>query len=83
MEGHYQPIPVEALADGRVRGYSRVLDLYLSWEQGSLEFYDPRTGASIASMDSLKEDLRQAEEEIQRAQARIRELEEQLGQSSP
>ena len=87
VDGAYQPIPVEALAEGSIRGYSRVLDLYLSWEQGSLEFYDPKTGASIASMDSLGEELRQANEEIRQAneeirqaQARIRELEEQLRQ---
>ena len=83
VDGAYQPIPLEILPDGRVRGYSRVLDLYLTWEQGGLEFYDPKTGASIASMDSLRGDLRQANEEIQQAQARIRELEEQLRQSGP
>ena len=83
VDGAYQPIPVEPQAEGSVRGYSRVLDLYLSWEQGSLEFYDPKTGARIASMDSLRDDLRQANEEIRRAQSRIRELEEQLEESSP
>lgn len=83
VDAAYQPIPVETLADGSLRGYSHVLDLYLSWEQGSLEFYDPKTGARIASMDSLREDLQQANEEIGRSQARIRELEEQLGQSNP
>ena len=98
VDGTYQPIPVETLADGSIRAYSRVLNLYLCWEQGSLDFLDPATEAHIVSLDSLREELReveaQAQEEIRRAQAqaqeerrqreiaeaRVRELEEQLRQ---
>ena len=70
----YQPIPIEILADGSLRGYSRVLDLFICWEQGTLEFYDPKTDAPIAGMDSLGQ-------ELEETQARIRELEEQLRQN--
>ena len=75
--GAYEPLDLETLSDGSVRGYSRVLDLYICWEQGSLVFYDPKTEAHIASLDSLRDEIRQAEArargEIRQAEARAQE----------
>ena len=76
VESVYQPIEVDTLADGRVRGFSPLLGLYICWEQGNLEFYDPETDAPLPSLDSLGRELEQT-------QARIRELEEQIRQSRP
>ena len=76
VDGAYQPISLETLPDDSIRGYSRVLDLYICWEQGRLEFFDPKSSAHIVSIDSLEGDLREAE-------ARIRDLEEQLRQGQP
>ncbi len=74
VDAAYQPIPVETLADGSIRGYSRVLGLYMCWDQGKLDLRDPSTAAPIASMDSLMEEIRQlqrwAAEEIRQAAAR-------------
>lgn len=88
VEGGYQPIPLEILSDGSLRGYSPVLELYVSWEQGALEFYDPRTDAALPSLDSLLQEVQQlgerAEEERRQreiAEARLRELEDQLRQN--
>ena len=81
QEGAYRPIPLETLEDGSIRGYSRVLDLYLCWEQGSLEFYDPITNTPLPGLESLREDLRAEQRQREIAEARIRELEEQLRQS--
>ncbi len=86
--GVYQAIPLDTLPDGSIRGYSRVLDLYICWEQGDLEFVDPKTDAPIDSMASLREEIRQVgeradEERRQReiAEQRIRDLEDRLRQN--
>ena len=34
----------------RLAGYSPALNLYLRWERGELEFYDPATGRPIATL---------------------------------
>ena len=41
MDGVYEPIAIEDLGDGRLRGYSDVLGLYVCWEDGRLRFFDP------------------------------------------
>ncbi|MYC29828.1 MAG: hypothetical protein F4X65_07040 [Chloroflexi bacterium] len=80
VDGAYQPIPLQTLADGSLRGFSQVLGLYMRWYRGKLDLIDPDTVRPIASLDSLKEELRQivalAEEERQlreSAEARARE----------
>ena len=47
VEGRYEPVEIEWLDDGRGRGYSEVLELYLYWDDGMLWFYDPETQAYI------------------------------------
>ena len=88
VDGEYQPIPIETRGDGGLRGYSRVLDLYFCWDNGLLELRDPKTASPIASMDSLREEIREltATAELERqlresAQARA-ELERQIGESA-
>ena len=83
VDAGYQPIEVETLADGRVRGYSSLLGLYLCWEQGNLKLYDPETDAPLPSLDSLREDLWAEQRQREIAEERIRELEEQLRQIGP
>ena len=80
VDGEYQPIPIETLADGALQGYSPVLNLHLRWEQGQLSWYDPATGLPIDTFESERQARLQAEQEHQAAQSRIRELEEQLRQ---
>ena len=41
VDGRYEPIVIETLGDGRLRGYSEALVLYVCWEDGELRFYDP------------------------------------------
>lgn len=69
-DGVYVPLPIEELPDGGLQGYSAVLGLNLRWENGGLVFYDPATGRPIATFDSEREARI-------RAEARVRELEEQ------
>ena len=69
--GSYEPIDIRILPDGRHHGYSTVLDLILEWHAGNLNWIHPATGEYIATM-------RQEREGRLRAEARARELEEEL-----
>ena len=71
VDGEYVPREIEELTDGGLQGYSPVLDLNLRWEDGTLRFYDPATGRPIATL--LDERAR-----AERAEARVRELEDLL-----
>ena len=71
VEGRYEPIAVEMLEDGHLRGYSEALRLYVCWEEGMLRFFDPQTESY----------LRSHEEDVGRAttaEARVAELEAEL-----
>ena len=71
VEGEYTAIAIEELPDGSLQGYSAALGLNIRWEQGELVFYDPATGRPIATLADEREARAAAE-------ARVRELEEQL-----
>ena len=79
-EGRFCPAVIEALAGdesmgGALRGYSAILGLYLHWEAGQLAFYDPATGAPIASLETERERADQERVRADRAEARIHRLE--------
>ena len=92
VNGDYQRIEVTPDADGVLRGYSDVLELYLCWDRGRLRFYDPKTRAFLQDPTELEEERdaeraarRTAETELDRerterlaAEARVRELEARL-----
>ena len=64
VDGKYEPIAIEILDDGRLRGYSDVLALYVCWEDGRLRFFDPKAESYLRTH---KEDA-----------ARVAELEAEL-----
>ena len=71
----YEPIEITELPDGSLEGYSEVLDLYLRWEDGWLQWHDPETGRAIMNLAEMQ---RIAEEERQgRLEERQARLEEQ------
>ena len=92
VDGVYQPIAIEELAEDILQGHSRVLNLDLCWEQGQLKWYDPETGRHIATYDEqvaradraeVRADEAEAELRTEREartalEARVRELEAQL-----
>ena len=85
VEGQYQPIPIETLAEDILQGYSPALNLYIRWERGELRWHDPATGQHIATFEQEREDRQQAEQgRLQErearlaAEARVRELEAEL-----
>ena len=92
VDGEYVAIEIEELADGSLQGYSGALDLNIRWEDGELVFYDPATGRPIATLEDeraradtaeARAQAEQARADAERearvaAEARVRELEEQL-----
>ena len=88
VDGKYEPIEIERLSDGSLRGYSEALGLYLCWEEGMLRFYDPVAGRYLrthaeeaaradeeaARADEEAEARRRAEDEVRRLRERLAEL---------
>ena len=70
-EGAYGPIPIEEIAPGVLLGYSPALNLNIRWDHGQLVWWDPATEAPILTYEDQQ---RRADE----AEARVRELEEQV-----
>ena len=60
VDGVYEPIVIDSMSEGRLRGYSDALGLYVCWEDGRLRFFDPRTESYLRTHD---EDVTRAEEE--------------------
>ena len=85
VDGGYQPIPIDTLPDGRLRGYSTVLNLTLEWHDGQLNWIDPATEEHIPTFQREREARLQAEarehqehEARLHAEAQSRELEAEL-----
>ena len=74
--GQYVAIDLEEPAENVLQGYSAVLNLYLRWDNGALGWYDPATGQHIATFHTEREGRLQAE-------ARVRELEEEIRRLRP
>ncbi|MCY4416432.1 MAG: Uma2 family endonuclease [Chloroflexi bacterium] len=70
-DGQYEPIQIDELPDGSLQGHSDILNLDLRWTDGQLVWYDPATSEPIVSLESEREARVQAE-------ARVRELEEEI-----
>ena len=51
VEGQYEPVPIEATEEGVLKGYSRLLDLFIQWENGELRWHDPKTGREIPTFE--------------------------------
>ena len=71
VEDCYEPVPIEALEEGILQGYSAVQDLFIRWEHGELRWHDPATGQHIVTFEDQRN-------RADAADAGIRELEEEL-----
>ena len=76
VDGEYAALDIEELPGGSLQGYSAALNLNILWERGELVFYDPATGRPIVTLEDEREARLAAE-------ARVRELEEQLRRQNP
>ena len=77
VEGKYEPIAIETLQEGMLRGYSDALGLYVCWEDGRLRFFDPGTESYLRSHDeeraeSMATQARAEEERTGRLAAQAR-----------
>ena len=66
MNGEYESIQIEELGEGRLRGYSEVLGLYVCWEDGMLRFFDPVTESYLRTHDEAEVRVAELEEELRR-----------------
>ncbi len=78
VEGRYEPMVIEELAEGALQGYIEVLNLIIRWEHGYLGWYDPATGLHIPTFDSERERADNAEALAEYERARVRELEAEI-----
>ena len=76
--GAYQPMAIIEVEPGHLHGHSDVLNLTLCWDHGNLRWFDPAAGQHLLTFAEERQ-VRIAEQEARaRAEARIRELEEEL-----
>ena len=80
--GEYQPINIIRLEEGVYRGRSVVLNLDLCWEHGQLRWYDPVSRSYILTHSDEREGRIAAEAQCDAAEARVRQLEEELRRRS-
>ena len=77
--GTYAPIEIAVLPDGSLEGYSEVLELYLRWEEGRLQWHDPETGAAIMTLAEMEKIAAAAQHQAEaERQARLEEHQTRL-----
>ncbi len=69
VDGRYEPILIERMDGGGVRGYSEVLGLYVCWLDGDLLWYDPWTDSYLLTFDEEADRADRAEERAAREAA--------------
>ena len=78
VDGVYEAIEIEELDEGRFRGYSEALGLYVCWEDGMLRFFDPVAKSYLRSHEEDVSRAGAAEDRAGAAEARVAELEAEL-----
>ena len=81
VDGTYEPIAIDVLDEGRLRGYSEVLGLYVCWEEGMLRFFDPMTESYLRSHEEDSGRAEIAETRVGAAEARAQEEAEARGRA--
>ncbi len=76
--GEYQAIPVYGTKEVGYWGHSDALNLDLCWEHGQLRWYDPVAQRYLRTYEEEAEGRIAAEADAAEAQARVRQLEEEL-----
>ncbi len=85
VDGEYEPIAIEMPGEGRLRGYSEALGLYVCWEESMLRFFDPVAENYLRSHDEDAGRARMAQAQASEeragrvaAESRVAELEAEL-----
>ena len=74
VDGVYEPIEIEDLGEGRLRGYSDALGLYVCWEDGMLRFFNPVTESYLRSHQEERAARLAAESRLAEFEAELRRL---------
>ena len=90
VDGRYQPVAIERVSEDLWQGYSQVLDVHLQWHRfnphpywnGMLDFYDARMDRRLATMTTELASYYRERARLLVAEARVRELEERLGEQN-
>ena len=69
VDGVYEPIAIDDLGEGRLRGYSDVLGLYVCWEDDRLRFFDPVTESYLRSHEEERTGRAAAESRAEQERA--------------
>ncbi len=77
-EAVYRPIELRTEADGVIWGYSEALSLSLCWVEGRLRFWDRGQGGYLLDPSEEQQARIAAETRADAAEARARQLEEEL-----
>ncbi len=78
VDGEYQPIEIFRTDGTHLWGHSDVLNLDLCWEEGQLRWWDPVAQRYLNTQDEEAEGRVAEREGRLAAEARVRELEEEL-----
>ena len=85
VDGEYQPVLIHRVDDEHLWGHSEALNLDLCWERGELRWYDPVGRRYLPTFDDERTARITAESQrdvaaaqLDAAETRVRELEEQL-----
>ena len=70
VDGVYEAIEIEKSGEGRFRGYSEALGLYVCWEDGMLRFFDPVNGSYLLAHDEERAGRMAAEDRAGAAEDR-------------
>ncbi len=71
-------MPLSGEPDGILKGYSPALWLSLCWENGMLRFYHTESGEYLSNFETEQARADSGRVARERAEARIRELQEEL-----
>lgn len=69
IDGRYVPIEIIREPDGRLWGYSEVLELELWWDDGMLRFRDPATNQFLPTPEELRDEAEQAQAQAESERA--------------
>ena len=85
VDGTYQPVEIREIEPEHLHGRSEILNLDPCWDHGKLRWFDPSTGQHLLTFTEEQEariverQARMAERQARiAAEARVRELEDQL-----
>ena len=78
VDGEYQPVDIVEVEPGHLHGHSDILDLDPCWDHGQLRWYDPAARQHLLTFLEEREGRIAAEHRAQTAEARVRDLEEEL-----